>query len=83
MGRRSSVPVSATPKVAITRDRHIVTVTAGKHRRESICASPSAAKNLEKKLANDAEAAARWVREKDPEQLDLPLVGRTHGEVGS
>ena len=83
MGRRPIVPVSATPKVTITRDRHIVTATSGKHRRESMCASPSAAKNLEKQLANDTEAAALWVREKDPEQLDLPLVGRNAGEVGS
>ena len=74
MGKRSNVTVSAAPKVTIMRDRNIVTVTDGRYRRDSVCSSPSAAKSLEKKLTNDAEAAARWVREKDPVQLGLPFA---------
>jgi len=61
------------PKIAITRSVSTVTATDGRHTRQSICANPTAAKALEKRLLSDLALTARWLRCREPVQLSLSL----------
>ena len=61
------------PHISVTRDRNIVTVSDGRHVRQTLCASPRAAESLEARLRNDASTAVRWARNPVAMHLDMSL----------
>ncbi len=61
----------------ITRNAKVVSVTDGKDMRAEGCKSLVAAEKLETRLKADLVGARRWMKHREPEQLELPLVGGT------
>jgi len=71
------------PKITITRAGSYLTVTDGKRTRESLCASPGAAKGLASRMKNDQVFAAKWMRYTGAEQLELPLEVPPAASIGN
>ena len=54
-----------------------VSVTDGDNIRVEGCRSIHAAAGLETRLKADLDGARRWMLHREPEQLELPLIGGT------
>ena len=64
-------------KLTITRRDKAVSVTDGDNIRVEGCRSIYTAAALETWLKADLDGARRWMNHREPEQLDLSLIGGT------